>query len=158
MRKEYRPVHAKLLRLWNEIRKHRTKDDAERILMLQSQAMRDLIESMRVLVQEKHGSAAFILCRSVFEYSAVVDVLARSTDQQVLANYIDEGKLIVYEVGEAMGAAPSWLAKQRKEYEEIKARIGRKKWHGGTTIEQLVYKSQHGQVLLHGECGLYKTF
>ena len=130
MRKEYRTVHIKLIRLWNEIRKHRPKDDRDRVLVLQIEAMWDIVESMRLLVEKKRGVAAFILCRSLFEYSAVTDVVARSTDHQLVTDYIDAGKLIIYEAGKAMGAPQAWLASQQKEYEAIKSCMGRKKWHG----------------------------
>jgi hypothetical protein len=91
-------------------------------------------------------------------YSAVVDVLAHSSDPQVVADYIDSGKVVVYEVGKAMGEEQGWLAPQQKDYDAIKTRMGKKRWHGGTTIENLVNKSQHGQVLNPGESGLYQTF
>ncbi len=85
---------------------------------------------MRLLVEKKRSVAAFILCRSLFEYSAVTDVLARGTDHQLVTDYIDAGKLIIYEAGKAMGAPQAWLASQQKEYEAIKSCMGRKKWHG----------------------------
>jgi Family of unknown function (DUF5677) len=158
MRSEHRTVHLKLVRLWNQIAKHKPTDDRERILLLQCQAIWDIVDSMRLLVQKKRGVAAFILSRSIFEYSAVADVLARSSDPQLLTDYIDSGKLVLYEADKAMGADPSRLAGQQKEYDTIKTRMGRRKWHGGRTIEDLVNKSQHGQVLQPGESGLYKTF
>jgi hypothetical protein len=120
--------------------------------------MWELVGSIRLLVEKKHGVAAFILCRSVFEYSAAADVLARSSDPQLLADYIDSGKLIVYEASRAMGADSASLAAQQGEYDTIKARMGKKKWHGSSKIEDLITKSQHGQVLQPGEEGLYKTF
>ena len=158
MRKEYRTVHLKLVRLWNEIEKHNPRDARQRVLQLQCQAMWDIVDSIRLLAEKKRGVAAFILCRSVFEYSAVVDVLARSSDPQLLADYIDSGKLIIYEVGKAMGADAASLTAQQNEYAIIKARMCKKKWHGGRTTEDLVNRSLHGQVLQPGESGLYKTF
>lgn len=158
MHKEYRTVHIKLIRLWNEIQKHPLKDDRERVLIHQIEAMWDILESMCLLVEKKRGVAAFILCRSLFEYSAVTEVLVRSTDRQLLTDYIDSGKLIVYEVGKAMGAPHDWLAFQQQEYEAIRARMGRKKWYGSTKIEDLVNKSHPGQLLSVGKSGLYKTF
>jgi len=155
---KYRKLHLKLVRVWNRIQKHRPTDDRQRILQLQCQAMWDILDSARLLVEKRRGVAAFILARSIFEYSATVDVLARSKNPQLLADYIDSGKLVCYEVGSAMGAGPHWLAAQRTEYDAIKTRMGKKKWHGGTSIENLVNQSQHGLVLLPGESGLYKTF
>lgn len=57
-----------------------------------------------------------------------------------------------------MGANLAWLAAQQKEYDTIKARMGKRKWHGGRTIEDLINKSPHRQVLQPGESGLYNTF
>lgn len=158
MRKEHRTVHLKLVRLWNQIQKHKPIDDRQRVLQLQCQAMWDIVDSIRLLVEKKRGVAAFILCRSIFEYSAAADVLARSSDPQLLTDYLDSGKLVLYEAGRAMGADPAWLAAQQKEYDTIKTCMGKRKWHGGRTIEDLINKSQHGQVLQPGESGLYKTF
>ena len=158
MSKKHRTVHLKLVRLWNRIQKHTPMDDRQRVLQLQCQAMWDVVHSVRLLVEKNRGVAAFILCRSIFEYSAATDVLARSSDPQLLTDYVDSGKLVIYEAGRAMGADSAWLAAQQKEYDSIKNRIGKKKWHGGRTIEDLINKSQHGQVLQPGESGLYKTF
>lgn len=158
MHKEHRVVQLKLTELWNQIQKHEPRDTRERTLRLQCQAMWEIVDSIRLLVEKKRGIAAFILSRSIFEYSAVADVLARSTDSQLLADYVDSGKLIVYEVGAAQDANPAWLAEQQGEYDTIKGRMGMRKWHGGRTIEDLINKSQHGKVLRLGESGLYKTF
>jgi hypothetical protein len=155
---EHRAVQLKLSELWNQIQKHEPRDTRERVLRLQCQAMWEIVDSIQLLVEKKRGIAAFILSRSIFEYSAVVDVLARSTDPQLLADYVDSGKLIVYEVGAAQRADPAWLSEQQAEYDTIRSRMGKRKWHGGRTIEDLINKSQHGQVLEIGESGLYKTF
>jgi hypothetical protein len=120
--------------------------------------MWDVIASIRLLVEKKRGVAAFILCRSIFEYSAATDVLARSSDPQLLTDYVDSGKLVLYEAARAMGANSAWLAAQQKEFDTVKTRMGKRKWHGGSKIEDLINKSQHGKVLQPGESGLYKTF
>lgn len=96
MSKEHRRVHQKLVRLWNQIQKHKPIDDRQRVLQVQCQAMWDVIDSIRILVEKKRGVAAFILCRSIFEYSAAADVLAHSSDPQLLTDYIDSGKLVLY--------------------------------------------------------------
>jgi Family of unknown function (DUF5677) len=158
MCKEYRIVHLKLVRLWNQMKKRQPEDDRERVLLLQCEAMWDVIDSMRVLIEKKRGVAAFILSRSIFEYSAATDVLARSTDPQLVTDYVDSGKVVLYEASKAMGACAVLLSAQQGEYKAIKSRMGKKKWHGGRTIEDLVNKSQHGHVFVPGESGLYKTF
>jgi hypothetical protein len=125
--RKHRTVHLNLVRLWNQIQKHDPIDDRQRVLQLQCQSMWDIVDSIRLLVEKKRGGAAFILCRSIFEYSAAVDVLAHSSDPQLLADYVDSGKLVVYEAGKAMGADPAWLAAQQKEYDTIKARMGKRR-------------------------------
>jgi hypothetical protein len=157
MSKEHRTVHLKLLRLWNQIQKHAPMNYRQRVLQLQCQAMWDVIDSIRLLVEKKRGVAAFILCRSIFEYSAAANVLAHSSDPQLLTDYVDSGKLVLYEVGSAMGVGSAWLAAQQKECDTIKNRFGKKKWHGGRTIEELINKS-HEQVDKPVKSGLYKTF
>lgn len=158
MNNKHRTVHLKLMRLWNQIQTHEPIDERQRVLQLQCQSMWDIVDSIRLLVEKKRGVAAFILCRSIFEYSAAVDVLAHGSDPQLLADYVDSGKLVLYEAGKAMGADPAWLAAQQKEYDTIKARMGKRRWHGGKTIEDLINKSHHGRILQPGESGLYKTF
>lgn len=158
MQREFTTVHKKVVRLWSKFQKRGAKNDRERVLLLQCQGTWDIVDSIRILAIKKRGVAAFILCRSLFEHAAVADVLARSTDPQLLSDYIDSGKLILYEVGKAMSAPPDWLAAQEKEYTVIKARMRGKNWYGSAKIEDLVNKSLHGRVLKPDESGLYKTF
>jgi hypothetical protein len=158
MTREHKAIQRKLLHVWKRIKQHDPQNDIQNIAMLQCEAAWDLIHSMRILAEKKHGAAVMILCRSLFERSAATDVLINAGDAQIIRDYIDYGKTIVYEVGEAMKAPQEWLELQKTQYDAIKRRLGRKKWYGSTKIEDLVNKSQHGQVLLPGEAGLYRTF
>ena len=96
------------------------------------------------------------LCRGIFERTAAIDFLAHSADPQVLDDYIDYGKLIAYELMDALNGPPQILARMKPEYDTIKARLGDRKWHR-STIQKLVERS-FDTALGPGEKSLYQTF
>jgi len=96
------------------------------------------------------------LCRGILERTAAIDFLANSTDPQVLTDYIDYGKIIAYELMRDLDGPAQELARMKPEYDNLKARFGKRKWHA-MTIQKPVERS-FDTALGAGETSLYETF
>jgi Family of unknown function (DUF5677) len=156
MLRVHKDAHRELRKIWKRMKRHAPADEMEETLILQCEVAWNMVDCIRLLAEKKQGVAAMILCRSIFERTAAIDFLANSTHSQVLTNYVDYGKVIAYELAEALGASSAMLTAMKPEYDAIKSRLGNRKWHG-TTIENLVAQS-FDKALLPGEKSLYKTF
>jgi hypothetical protein len=155
--KEHDDVETKLHNIWHKIRKERLSNDREAILLLQCEAGWNLLDCMKVLAAKKQGVGVMILCRSLFERAATVDYLATSNEPNLIADYIDYGKIVAFEVAREMDTPQLLLNNLKAEYDKLKARFGKRTWHKGS-VSSLVEKTEFNKVLQPGESGLYQGF
>src|SRR5262249_52797198 len=141
LRREHSDIEANLWNIWQKLRKDNYSNDREATLLLHCEAAWNMMEAIKTRAAQKQGTSVMILCRSMFERAAAVDYLARSTEADLIRDYIDYGKIVAYEVAEAMKAPQSWLDNFKAEYDAIKTKRGQKKWHGGS-VSSLVKRTE----------------
>jgi hypothetical protein len=156
MLRQHKKVQRHLIEIWKRMKRQRQADLMHETLIRQCEVSWSVVDSVALLCSKRQGVAAMILCRGIFERSAAIDFLANSADPQILADYIDYGKTIAYDLAEGLNAPQHIRDAMKLEYDAIKARLGKKKWHG-TTIEKLV-EASFDTALGPGERSLYKTF
>jgi hypothetical protein len=155
--KEHDDVETRLRDIWQRMIRETFSNDRETVLILQCEAGWNILDCMKALAAEKQGAGVMILCRSMFERAAAVDYLAKSPEPGLIADYIDYGKIVAYEVAQNMDAPQSWLDNFKAEYATLKAKFGKNTWHKGS-VSSLVQDTEFHKALQPGESGLYQGF
>ena len=104
-------------------------DDHAAVVINQCRVAWEILNSIHCLAGYDYGLAAMSLCRNLFELVAGTVFLIENPDS--LQDFLDYGKTVAYELAEAIGADQGYLAafKQKADYDRLKKRFGREKWH-----------------------------
>jgi hypothetical protein len=110
------------------------REDLERSVLLQCAIAWQHYHAILLLLANGFGVQGLVLCRTLFEL--VISTLYLLKKPALLTDFLDYGKLIIYQQALAAGCAKSKLAQIKPECEEIRLRFMKGKrltpWHGGT--------------------------
>jgi hypothetical protein len=127
-----------------KINRYQSDNDHTNVCVNQCRVAWEWLNSIQCLIAYDYGLGAISLCRNLFELVAGTIFLIENPNK--LQDFIDCGKMVAYEVIESMisvdpyqtsslGVEPqNYLRafKDRADYDVLKTRFGREKWHGRT--------------------------
>jgi len=105
-------------------------DKQAEAVLTQCRVAWEVFNSVHCLIAYDYGLGSISLCRNLFEL--VLGTIFLIENPQKRQDFIDYGKVMAYEVAEALGADEKFLKalRQKADYDNLKMRFGRDKWHG----------------------------
>jgi hypothetical protein len=117
---------------------YHTKNDHANVCINQCRVAWEMLNSIHCIVAYDYGLAGASLCRNLFELVAGTIFLIENPEK--LRDFGDYGKVVAYELLQSTpGADPEYLQafKTKADYDNLKKRFGRGKWHGKKSIGAL---------------------
>jgi hypothetical protein len=109
------------------------ENDHVNVCVNQCRVAWEMFNSVHCVIAYDYGLAGAVLCRNLFEL--ILGTIFLIENPGKLQDFLDYGKVVAYEVVEAMpGMDPKHVQafKTKADYDNLKKRFGREKWHGQT--------------------------
>lgn len=116
-----------------KVNRYHSDSDHTNVCVNQCRIAWEMLNSIHCVIAYDYGLAGASLCRNLFELVAGTIFLIENPTK--LQDFIDYGKVVAYEVIESTpGADHKYLQafKTKADYDNLKKRFGRDKWHGKT--------------------------
>jgi hypothetical protein len=132
-----------------KVNRYHGNSDHSNVCINQCRVAWEWLNSVQCVVAYDYGLGAISLCRNLFELVAGTIFLIENPNK--VRDFIDSGKVVAYEVAESMlsidpnhtstlGVDPKKYLqafKVKADYDNLKKRFGKEKWHGHKSIKAL---------------------
>jgi hypothetical protein len=133
----------------SKINRYHGNSDHINVCVNQCRVAWEWLNSVQCLAAYDYGLGAISLCRNLFELVAGTIFLIDNPNN--VQDFVDSGKVVAYEVTESMmNADPNYTStlgvdpkkyllafKDKADYDNLKKRFGKEKWHGHKSIKTL---------------------
>jgi hypothetical protein len=126
---DYEADARAIANIGGKINCHESSERHITVVVNQCRVAWETMNSIHCLAGYDYGLGAMGLCRNLFEL--VVGTIFLIENPSTLQDFLDYGKIVAYEVSEALGADGKFLSafKLQADYDRLKKHFGREKWH-----------------------------